>query len=78
MNVHYQILYLFAANSTDYSYLVNSLQSSLSADVLSIGSLPTSPLMSDDELLALVLHDLGPAQHVLHALDLHLHETQVS
>ncbi len=71
-------LCLFATSSADSSYAVHSLQSSLSADTLSIGSIPTSPLISDDEILALVLHDLGPAQCVLHALDLHLDETQVS
>jgi len=73
-------LCLFAvdSDSADSSYLVQSLQSSLSADILSIGSIPTLPLMNDDEILALVLHDLGPAQCVLHTLDLHLYETQVS
>jgi len=73
-------LCLFAddSDSVNPSYLVQSLQSSLSADVISIGSIPTSPLMTDDEILALVLHDLGPAQRALHALNLHLHETQVS
>jgi len=73
-------LCLFADDSDSVNplYSVQSLQSSLSADVISIGSIPTSPLMTDDEILALVLHDLGPAQRALHALDLHLHETQVS
>jgi len=73
-------LCLFAvdSDSADPSYSVQSLQLSLSANVLSIGSILTLPLMTDDEILALVLHDLGPAQCALHALNLHLHETQVS
>jgi len=66
------------SDSADPSYSVQSLQLSLSAYVISIGSLPTLLLMTNDEILALVLHDLGPAQHALHALDLHLHEMQVS
>jgi len=73
-------LCLFAddSDSVDPSYSVQSLQLSLSADAISIGSILTLPLMTDDEILALVLHDLGPAQCALHALDLHLHEMQVS
>jgi len=66
------------SNSADLSYLVQYLQSSLSANVISIGSILTSPLMTDNECLALVLHNLGPVQCALHALDLHLHETQIS
>jgi len=73
-------LCLFAVDpvSADPSYSVQSLQLSLSANLLSIGSLLTLPLTTDDELLALVLHDLSPAQRALHAPDLRLHEMQVS
>jgi len=52
-----------------------SLQSSLSADLVQIDTIPDSPLISDDELLALTLHDISPAHRALHALDLHLCET---
>jgi len=43
-----------------------------------IDSLPDSPLISDDKLLALTLADISPAHRALHALDLHLCQTQSS
>jgi len=43
---------------------------------LAIGMSPK--LISNDELLALTLHDISPAHWALHALDLHLCETHSS
>jgi len=55
-------LCLLDINTADSLLAIHSLQLSLYADTVSIGSIPVSPLLSDDEILALVLHDLGPAQ----------------
>jgi len=63
----------FCSNSSANSSV--SLQSSLSADLVQIDTIPDLPLISDDELLALTLHDISPAHWALHALDLHLCET---
>jgi len=64
----------------DSSYFNPStlLQSSLSVDLVQIDSLPDSPLISNDKLLALTLADISPAHRALHALDLHLCQTQSS
>jgi len=56
----------------------SALQSALSADSVQIDLLPESPLLTDDELLALSINELTPAQRALHALDLHLSETKIS
>jgi len=55
-----------------------SFQSSLSADLVQINLFPDSPMLRDDELLTLTASDIHPAHQALHALDLHLHQTQSS
>jgi len=55
-----------------------SLQSPPSADLISTGSLTNSPIWTDDELLLLVHHDLGPLHHAFHALELQIHVTKSS
>jgi len=54
-----------------------SFQSSLS-DLVQIDLFPGSLMLSDDKLLALTASDIHPAHQALHALDLHLHQTQSS
>jgi len=70
------LMMFFSDSSILQSFM--SFQSSLSADLVQVDLFPDSPMLSNDELLALTASDIHPAHQALHALDLHLHQTQSS